>query len=309
MPDHHFNKIRYQFFKKHLSADLGQVKSNKSCQWITDVHRIGRISDGYWFYKAQDRATILDLIKSQLAVDLMVDDYPLAQSRETIALTHNNEKLNALAVADDFVLVNALNGLMLNQQRFDMTNLSSLGLYLNIHDIESVEHKQIVFVENLTIMANLRKLVLAGNAEHLSNALWVYRGDLKREQSTSRAYDFFRRFKSSHQLIAFTDVDPEGFRIALTSGATQLLAPNTKAIHHFKVEGADQDYFNQTAAKHYVLNRFHSTAQNKSDFVLPEPVLSQACQTLFTVICDLRKTIKQEHILSHQIPISVFEIN
>ena len=294
MNGHLFNRTQYNFFAKHLRADLGYVNVTKSCQWIVDVHRIGKIVNGKWFYTEKDRAAIIALIKSQLNVDLLFSDFPDKASREALALINNNEKLNALAVSEDFVLVNSLSSLQINNDQLDINVLASLGVYINANKVESVEHKQIVLVENLAVMANLAKLVLLDNAKYLENALWVYRGDLKREQSTGRAYDFFRRFKATHQLICFADFDPEGFKIAITSGATTILAPVADAVVNFNAAGPDIDYFKQVTAKQYI--------NNQND-------LSLQVEKLFAVMAEQRQTIKQEHILSHRIPLSVFEIN
>lgn len=197
-------------------------------------------------------------------------------------------------MSEDFVLVNSLSSLQINNDQLYINVLASLGVYINANKVESVEHKQIVLVENLAVMANLAKLVLLDNAKYLENALWVYRGDLKREQSTGRAYDFFRRFKATHQLICFADFDPEGFKIAITSGATTILAPVADAVVNFNAAGPDIDYFKQVTAKQYI--------NNQTD-------LSLQVEKLFAVMAEQRQTIKQEHILSHRIPLSVFEIN
>jgi len=297
MNDHLFNKTQYNFFAKHLKADLGKVKTAKSCQWVVDTHRIGRIVNGYWLYTEKDRSAIIQLVKSQWNIDLLFDAYPEEQSRIDIAANYNDEKNNALAVSKDFVLVNSLNTLQINSKILDINAFSSLGIYMNANKIETIEHKQIVLVENLAVMANLAKLVLLDNAKHLVNALWVYRGDVKREQSTGRAYDFFRRFKGSHQLLCFADFDPEGMKIAITSGASAMLSPNSYALINFNAGGHDVDYFKQDTAKQYLLNK-----SNQGDFPFE-------LDKLITVMSAQRQTIKQEHILAHQIPLSVFTLN
>ena len=297
MNDHLFNKTQYNFFAKHLKADLGKVKTAKSCQWVVDTHRIGRIVNGYWLYTEKDRSAIIQLVKSQWNIDLLFDAYPEQQSRIDIAANDNDEKNNALAVSKDFVLVNSLNTLQINSKILDINAFSSLGIYINANKIETIEHKQIVLVENLAVMANLNKLMLMDNAKHLVNALWVYRGDVKREQSTGRAYDFFRRFKGSHQLLCFADFDPEGMKIAITSGASAMLSPTHNALVNFNVGGHDIDYFKQSAAKQYLTNQ-----SNQCYFPL-------AINKLFVVMSEQRQTIKQEHILAHQIPLSVFTLD
>jgi hypothetical protein len=292
MNGHLFNKTQYKFFSEHLKKDLGKVKLSKSCQWIVDTHRLGYIDNGYWFYTEKERAAIIRLIKSQLHIDLLSDPYPEQQSRIQIATRNNAEKRNALAVSEDFVLVNALNTIHINNESLALTGLSSLGVYVNAQTIQSIQHQHIVLVENLSVMANLDKLVLQDNAKHLLNALWVYRGDLKAEQSTGRAYEFFRRFKETHQLICFADMDPKGLEISLTSTASYLLSPTVETLQDFSALGPDIDYFNQKRSVQYLLRQV--------------PFLTESCQTVFNSIVQYRKTIKQEHMLAHQIPLSLF---
>ncbi|TEW55170.1 hypothetical protein E2R68_05270 [Psychromonas sp. RZ22] len=294
MNDHLFNKIQYDFFANHLRKDLGQVKSTKSCQWLVATHRLGRIVDGVWFYTEQDRIDILNLVYKHHQVNLLNDPYPVKKSRTDNAKTHHNEKLNSLSVTNDFVLVNSLQSLKLNKKTININELNTLGIYLNANLINSVEHTSIVFVENLAVMANLQHLVLTDNALHLKEALWVYRGDIKAQQNTSQAYIFFRRFSGTHQLICFSDFDPEGIIIAARSGATGYLAPGANVLQHFSLNGVEKDYYKQIEAVKK-LNKIKG--------------LSAPCRELVDAISAHKRTIKQEHILAHQIPLSVFELS
>ena len=297
MNGYRFKRRQYNFFAKHLRADLGKIKATKICQWLVDTHRLGHIVNGYWIYTEAERADIIQLVKSQLKVDLLFDNYPEQQSRIDIAAYHNDEKTNALAVSKDFVLVNSLSSLQINSKSVDVSDFSTLGLYINANKVDSIEHQHIVLVENLAVMANLDKLALMNNAKYLTNALWIYRGDIKPEQSTGRAYDFFRSFKDSHQLVCFADFDPEGMRIAMTSGASAMLSPNSNTLLNFTVDGSDIDYFKQETARQYLMNK-----SNEGDF-------AWQLEKLFAVMSAQRKTIKQEHILAHQIPLSVFTLD
>lgn len=292
--DYHFNKIRYDFFAAQLIAYSGRVKANKSCEWMVDVHRLGCIDAGFWYFTEKDRAAIIALVKQQSGCHLLEHPFPGKRSRTENALLDNNEKRHALAVTDDFVLVNALQSIQMNQQTIDCSVIASLGLYINSKKIKTVEHKVIVLVENLAVMANLQQLVFSDNAVDLKNALWVYRGDIKAQQNTHQAYQFFRQFISTHQLICFADFDPEGLHIAISSSAMQLLAPSSAVFESFHVKGAEQDYYNQITSVNSLTNRVN---------------LSPDCQLLLASMKNLKKTIKQEHILSHQIPLQVFEIN
>ena len=294
MNGHLINKTQYDFFAKHLRSYSGQLKANSSCEWMQKTHRIGYIENGYWFYTEKDRAAILKLVKQQLAVDLLFDAYPAKQTRVVNSETESDEKRNALAVSHDFVLVNALTSLQVNKQRVDISLLETLGVYINAKEVNSIEHKAIILVENLSVMANLQRLVLTKDAAHLKDALWVYRGDKKEEQTTGSSYDFFRRFKSTHQLVCFADFDPAGFHIAMTSGATQLLAPRLDAFQFIEVRGTEQEYYDQDNAKKYLNKQLD---------------LSSPLGWLYKGIKEKKQTIQQEHILSHQIPLSVYHIS
>lgn len=294
MNGHLINKTQYDFFAKTMRKNTGQVKSNKSCQWIVDNYRLGCIDNGNWSYTEKDRISIIKLMKELLNIDLLIDDYKSKQDRVKNALTHSNEKLNALAVSHDFVLVNSFDKLLLNKQQIDIGLIDSLGIYINANKVGSIEHKAIVFVENLAVMANLKQIVFTENAVHLKNALWLYRGDKKHQQSTGTAYDFFRTYANSHQLVCFADFDPAGLSIAITSGATQLLVPNSDAFNFINVKGAEQAYYSQDDAKKYLDKQL---------------TLSDELQALYRGMKDNKRTIQQEHLLSHQIPLSIYEIS
>lgn len=287
-----FNKIQYDFFARHLRADLGAVKATQSCRWMVDTHRLGRIHDGLWFYTEQDRAAIIELVQRELHINLLFDHYPDKSTRVDTALSHNNEKFNTLSVSNDFVLVNAMQTLQLNGQQIEVGAISSLGLYVEASKINSVEHQYIVLVENLAVMANLQHLVLMDNAAHLKNALWLYRGDQKSIQSTHQAYAFFRSFSASHQLLCFADVDPKGLEIAISSSATKILTVQTSMVETFNISGIEKDFYNQINSVNYLKNK----------------TLSAECQNLVATICEHKKTIKQEHILAHQMPVAVVEL-
>lgn len=292
--EYHFNKRRYEFFAAQLKSYSGRVKVNKSCQWMVDVHRIGCIETGYWCFTEKDRVTIIELVKQLHECHLLEHSFPEKKSRSENALLENNEKRHAIAVTDDFVLVNSLQSIQMNQQTIDCSLLASLGLYIDSKQIDTIEHNVIVLVENLAVMANLQHLVFSDNATYLKNALWVYRGDIKAQQNTHRAYQFFRQFITTHQLICFADFDPKGLDIAISSGATQLLAPSVDDFKAFNVKGPEQDYYNQITSVNSLINRAN---------------LSSDCLLLLQAMKNFKKTIKQEHILSHQIPLQVFDIN
>ena len=288
------NKTQYQFFAKQLSQSNYRVKKNKSCEWIVEQHRLGKSEYGEWSYTEQDRRGIIALVKSQLQVDLLYDAYPEQTARVTRANTFNDEKLHTLAVTHDFILVNSLNTLQINHKSILLNELQSLGLYLDANSVTSIEHHCIVLVENLSVMANLASLNFSPENDFLNNALWLYRGDIKAQQSTGMAYQFFRGFKDSHQLICFADFDPKGLEISLTSGADYFIAPTQAAFNDFALPDPDNDYFNQTPSRNYLAkHKFDSLVINK----------------LYNLMSEQRKTIKQEHMLAKGLTLSVSKLN
>ena len=127
----------------------------------------------------------------------------------------------------------------------------------------------------------------------LKQALWLYRGDRKEQQRTSTAYQFFRRFKNSHQLICFSDFDPAGIQIALTSGADYWLTAEEDDVINLELQGDEQEWFKQHAASKYLDNK---------------TLLPEKCQTAFAQMRCNRKTLKQEQMLAHHIKLGLFEL-
>jgi len=294
MSSHLFNKIQYKYFARQLRQAVNRAPINKSCEWIVEVHRLGRIEYGEWIYTEKDRRDILALVQSQLNVDLLHDQFPEDTTRIIRANTFNEEKPRTLAVSHDFILVNSLNALHINQQTIEINEFQSLGLYINANSIETLEHSCIVLVENLSVMANLALLNFMPDNKILSNALWLYRGDIKTQQTTSMAYQFFRRFKGSQQLICFADFDPKGIEIALTSGADYFIAPTAQNIKTFQANGGDVDYFKQSESRNYIDKHLDDSSN-----ITP----------LYRLMFEHRKTIKQEHMLAKALTLSIFKIN
>jgi hypothetical protein len=186
-----------------------------------------------------------------------------------------------------------------------LSPFTSLGHNIKADEITSIEHKYIIFVENLAVMASLSALNLSSISEDLKDALWIYRGDLKKTQSTGTAYEFFRRFKS-HQRICFSDVDPKGIEIALTSHADYWLT--IKDISDYEkttqlLVGSEQEWFKQSDSIKFLQKRICdkvSTA-NKQNRITWEPIFSASSK--------IQKTLKQEHIVKHKLDLTLLKLN
>lgn len=285
------NKALYQFCQsKFKTQTSGRLKLSALLSRLHQEYSFGEIKSGYLYFSEHDRMALIERVRFENGVHLLRESYPEPKSRVQVAQSQRNEKMGSYAVSQDFILINCLQTLQVNQQQTVISPLTSLGLYIKADEITSIEHAQIVFVENLEVMANLSSLAMP---ESLQSALWVYRGDIKKQQSTSTAYQFFRRFKDSHQLICFSDLDPKGIEIAITSGAHYWLTVEDTSIVDIALQGDEYEWFKQTKTIKYL--------QSKSD--LPEK-----CQVAFIDMCLNRKTLKQEHMLQHQLTLELYSL-
>tara|TARA_R110001583_G_scaffold112917_6_gene263131 strand:- start:7964 stop:8833 length:870 start_codon:yes stop_codon:yes gene_type:complete len=287
------NKTLFEYCKKHLRlVNQAELKVNASLRSLVDQYSIGFIdhNTNLFHFNHKDKQHLIEVVAQQLNGILLSDPYPVKQSRAVIAKTQRNEKVGALNVSEDFVLLNSLQSLCLNQQITQNSQLSSLGHFICASDIETIEHQHIVLVENLIVMANLNRLNIP---EQLKDALWLYRGDAQAYKQTGTAYELFRRFSSSHELICFSDLDPSGLQICLTSGATQWLTISDKTPLSMALQGDEKEWFKQ---------------QKAISFLNDKKPLPAYCESLFMQMKQLQTTLKQEHILQHELKLALFPL-
>ena len=300
------NKQLYNFIQGHFQKNRqgAQIKNTALATKLYEEYNFGRlnIDKTLLIFGLKDILTLCEQIQSELGADIRHDIYPTKESRLNIANEFRNEKVNSYAVSKDFILINSLSEFKINKTQHNISPLASLGIYIRADDINSIEHKSIIFVENLAVMANLSSLNLTLLSEELTDALWVYRGDIKKQQSTGTAYEFFRRF-NTHQRICFSDVDPKGIEIALTSHANYWLSIKNIA-DYIKVceslKGNEQEWFNQSASIKFLQKKL---MKNNED-TQKKPTWS----TLFTASSAIQKTLKQEHILTHQLALTLLNL-
>lgn len=300
------NKSLYNFTQDKLQKHRqgGIIKNTALATKLYNEYNFGHfdLNKKYLSFSLDDILALSKRIQTILNVDIRHDAYPEQQSRNLNASNNRNEKTNSLPVSKDFILINSLSDIKVNKTSLQLSPLTSLGIYVKADDILSIEHEVIVFVENLVVMASLSALNLTSVNEELVDALWVYRGDIKKQQSTGTAYEFFRRF-NHHQRICFSDVDPKGIEIALTSQADYWLT--IQNVEDFKqtvetLEGSEEEWFKQGASIKFLQNnhiKSHAQLQHKPTW---EP--------LFTVTSSLQKTLKQEHIITHNIALTLLKL-
>lgn len=287
------NKQLFDYCKRLLLKHRqgGAVKLTASARTLHLEYGFGEIDRESLHFSYDQRISLIQDLQTQLKLDVLTQEY-ISLSRRENALDKRNEKDNSHAVCRDFVLINSLGSLQLNGQVYPANPFTSLGLYVKADEIKSIGHKQIVFVENLEIMANLAALILP---EELHNPLWLYRGDIQEKQQTGSAYAFFKGFDNDkHELICFSDLDPAGIQIALTCTAGYWLTPSDSAVIKFsQAKDAEREFYKQGAAIQY-LQHYKN--------------LPDKCQAAFELMLDNRKTLKQEHMLAHQIPLGLYKL-
>ncbi len=303
------DKALYNFCQVFLQKQRsgGKIKYTSLAKRLHQKYAFGRVdlAQTWLTFSFNDRIKLSKEIQNVLAVDIMFDDYPVAQDRVSTANHNLLEKENSYAVSHDFVLLNSLSSLKINQQTHQAPPLTSLGVYLKADEIDSIEHKTIVMVENLAVMAHLSSLnfsTIHCTGIDLTDALFLYRGDIKAQQTTQSSYQLFRRFKGSHTLICFSDVDPKGIEIALTSHAQYWLSiENQNDLRQtlIKLQGNEEEWFKQDAAIKF-LQQFLNKKTGKPFF--------PAWQTIFECLLHTRKTLKQEHIIAHQLALALYKV-
>ncbi|EDQ02667.1 DUF7281 domain-containing protein [Shewanella benthica] len=279
-----------KMLRKYSAGD--KIPSKAYLKRLKADYDFGAFSAGYFTYALADKIRLINKVKQQLGVHLEFDPYPEQQSRNENSKTNRAEKLNSYPVSRDFILINSINGLKINKQLIATSPLSSLGLSVKADEIDTVEHPYIVLVENLTLMANLASLILP---DPLKDALWLYRGDVKPSQQTGMAYQFFRRWKDNpcYKLVCFSDLDPKGIEIAYTCEADYWLSPaDCEAAMAIDLQGIEQEWHKQTASRLY-LHRQQLPAQ---------------CQLAFSLMNEQHITLKQEHMLSHNLKLQLFSL-
>jgi hypothetical protein len=314
------NKQLYNFTQDKLQKNRqgGQIKNSALATRLYDEYNFGRLDvNNQWLsFSLENILALCEEIQSALSLDIRQDPYPTKGERLSTAEKFRNEKNNSYAVSKDFILINSLSDLNVNQSNHKISPLTSLGSYIKAADIKSVEHSAIVLVENLSVMANLsliniEKMNINSRSDTLNNipykeidltqALWLYRGDVKPQQTTSTSYQFFRHFKNSIPLVCFSDLDPKGIEIALSCNADYWLTlKNTNDIT-MQLKGDEQEWYKQGVSINFLIEKLELEIQSVEN--------TYCWHNIFKTLLSHKKTIKQEHMLSHKLPLTLININ
>lgn len=316
------NKQLYNFTQDKLQKNRqgGEIKNSALATRLYEEYNFGQFdfNKKLLTFTLQDILVLNEEIQRSLSLDIRQDSYPTKEDRLNTAENLRNEKDNSYAVSKKFILINSLSELNVNQCCYKISPLTSLGSYIKADDIMSIEHSAIVLVENLAVMANLSlininsmNIKINNNLDTLHNisykeidltqALWLYRGDVKPQQTTNTSYEFFRRFKDNIPLICFSDLDPKGIEIALTCNADYWLTLNDTNEITMPLLGDEQEWYKQSVSINFLNKKLKFDIQ---------PVENTHCwQTIFNILLSHKKTLKQEHMLTHKLPLRLVNIN
>ncbi|WP_417350075.1 hypothetical protein [Ferrimonas sp.] len=222
------------------------------------------------------------------------------QSRHHQAATQADEKLSARAVGEDLVLCRPLSHWHIDGAATPLPPFEQAGQQVNwrsLHQMgDRLDHTHLVLVENLALMTELTRLSLPAE---LQKGLFLFRGDASADKQTNAAYQCFRAFKGRLPLVYFGDFDPAGLEIGLSSGAEQMLLPAREcwdtllSAQWQQLKGAEPRWHKQ-----------QEQARRLFTSPLPEP-LKQA----LLVMDRYKQTRTQEHLLAHQVPLELVDLN
>jgi len=191
------NKQLFNFTQDKLQKNRqgGQIKNSALATKLYEEYNFGQLdfNKQSLTFSLDNILMLVDEIQSSLGLDIRQDLYPSKEDRLSTAENFRNEKENSYAVSKDFILINSLSELNINQSCHKISPLTSLGTYIKADDIKSIEHSAIILVENLAVMANLSAINLVSINDitsgknrldksqniDLTQALWLYRGDVK----------------------------------------------------------------------------------------------------------------------------------
>jgi len=310
------NKTLYKFAQCQIqnNSNGGQIKNSALATRLYEEFHFGQfdLTKQWLTFGLTDILELSKEVQDSHGVDIRIDPYPSKKDRINTAEKNRNEKGNSYAVSKDFILINSLSELNINKICHKISPLISLGTYIKAEDIQSVDHTAIVLVENLAVMANLNVINLASINDNNSNknllnksnnidltkALWLYRGDVKPQQTTNTSYQFFRRFKGEIPLICFSDLDPKGIEIALTCHADFWLTLNNTNDVNIPLLGNEQEWYKQESSISFLQEQLDNIPTQEKD----------CWQNTFINLRTHRKTLKQEHMLKHNLALTLLTL-
>ncbi|WP_023603203.1 DUF7281 domain-containing protein [Aliivibrio logei] len=223
----------------------------------------------------RDIRQIRKIIKEQSGFDLLTD--PIPHSRTEMAQFFPNEKLSSRPVKGKVIKIYGLLSTNINGRKYDLEE--GMNIEIPLSCLKSIEHNQIVIVENYEAFSKFR--LVKTNME--PNPLIVYRGDKDCSVISKEMALTFPDIK----LVAWFDTDPKGISLAFASGADYMLVP---------------DLSKEALKQHGRSDLFSNQYQNwkRVSALIPS--------NLKLLMSNVEKGITQESIMANDISVSLYKI-
>lgn len=273
--------------QKFFNSVVKEVKlKTKLGTFLSDYQDLGALNPQGTIlsFDVVQKKQLKNIIENTYSKQLFSTD--LSQSSYLdVAKISNQEKLAGVKPSDNYVLFKLLADQAISSKQHKVLP-SNIGMRILIDDIDLLSVKNVVVIENLTAFDHIH---LANLPQQLMSALFVYRGHQK--SNSKGCIRLLQKLPKTCQIIAFTDFDPAGLKIALT-------LPNVNAcllpeINQELNSTSHQEDFDKQHASMVFL-------QNQS---------SPNLQKFIRAIEVNRMSIKQEHMLVTKTPLFLQELN
>ncbi|MGF1902024.1 DUF7281 domain-containing protein [Aliivibrio sifiae] len=223
----------------------------------------------------RDIRQIRKIIKEQSGFDLLTD--PIPHSRTEMAQFFPNEKLSSRPVKGKVIKIYGLLSTNINGRKYDLEE--GMNIEIPLSCLKSIEHNQIVIVENYEAFSKFRLV----KTDMEPNPLIVYRGD---KDCSVISKEMALTFPDI-ELVAWFDTDPKGISLAFASGADYMLVP---------------DLSKEALKQHGRSDLFSNQYQNwkRVSALIPS--------NLKLLMANVEKGITQESIMANDISVSLYKI-
>ena len=222
-----------------------------------------------------DIRQIRKVIKEQSGFDLLTD--PIPNSRTEMAQFFPNEKLSSRPVKDKVIKIYGIFSTNINDKTYDLEE--GMNIEISLSCLKSIEHNQIVIVENYEAFSKFRLV----KTDMEPNPLIVYRGD---KDCSVISKEIAHAFPDI-ELVAWFDTDPKGISLAFASGADYMLVP---------------DLSKEVLKQHGRSDLFSNQYQNWEGVSLLIP------SNLKLLMSNVEKGITQESIMANKIVVRLYKI-
>ncbi|EKA7380500.1 hypothetical protein OL309_000218 [Vibrio parahaemolyticus] len=231
---------------------------------------IGKTSSEKLKLTPKDIRQIRKIIKEHSGFDILIDSIPT--SRIEMAKYFPNEKLSTTPVKDKMVKVFGILSTNINGKKYDLED--GMNIELPLEHLTSIEHRQVVIVENYEAFSRIRSI----QSDMAPNPLVIYRGDKEGGVISKEIAKYFPHI----ELVAWFDTDPSGISLALASGASHMLIPSIS--REALIEHGNSTLF-------------------KEQYRYWERVSKALPSNLEALISGVEKGITQESIIANSIPL------